>query len=178
MKLKIDWMREEDLDQVLAIERSSYAVPWTRGIFQQELRNKQSAFYITARSEKKIVGYGGLWLIWKEGHITNITVDQRFRRRGIGSLLLIKLIELARGEGVKLVTLEVRVSNIAAVKLYESFAFKKVGKRKGYYMDNNEDALIMHCQAIQDDEMAWVIRQHKERLLRQYQWELEPCVAS
>jgi len=90
-----------------------------------------------------LVGYAGLWAIEDEGHITNVAVHPDYRRMRLGSILVELLIAQTREEGLKRFTLEVRVSNQAAISLYEKFGFVSAGLRKGYYEDNNEDAMIM-----------------------------------
>jgi len=96
-----------------------------------------------AEVDNKIVGYGGFWVVVDEGHITNIAVHPEYRSKGIGSKIMEGLIELAKKNGIISMTLEVRESNIVAQHLYAKFGFRPLGRRKGYYQDNNEDAIIM-----------------------------------
>ena len=90
-----------------------------------------------------IVGFAGIWVMADEAHITNIAVHSRYQRQGIGELLLISIIGLSAQMNASIVTLEVRVSNIPAQRLYQKYGFVEVGTRPGYYTDNREDALIM-----------------------------------
>ena len=92
---------------------------------------------------QRLVGVVGLWIMAGEAHITTIGVRNAYRRQGLGELLLISIIELATGNGARVVTLEVRASNSVALELYEKYGFRRVGVRKGYYTDNREDAIIM-----------------------------------
>ncbi|NMA91808.1 MAG: ribosomal protein S18-alanine N-acetyltransferase [Firmicutes bacterium] len=134
-------MEELDLDRVLSIESSSFAHTWSRQSFESELRINRLAVYRVARLEEKVVGYGGIWLIVDEAHLTTLAVDQAYRGRGIATALLQNLVESARRIGATKMSLEVRPSNRIARHLYEGFGFKIRGVRKRYYPD--EDALIM-----------------------------------
>lgn len=135
-------MKREDIDGIVAVENASFSQPWSRQSLLDELTNKL-AYYLVAADGKRVAGYVGAWFISGEGHITNIAVDPAYRRRGIGRALLEGLqAECKRREGT-LLTLEVRVSNTPALKLYRSFGFEPAGRRKEYYQDNHEDALIM-----------------------------------
>lgn len=135
-------MTTEDIDDIMELEHKCFSVPWTRSMFEDELLNR-NACYIVAELSGKVCGYAGLWKILDEGHITNVAVHPDFRRSGYGRLLVDTLISSSKVRGISAFTLEVRVSNAAAISLYESFNFKTVGKRKKYYPDNQEDALIM-----------------------------------
>jgi len=111
-------------------------------MFLDELENIRARYFV-AEVSGIIVGYAGFWIIMDEGHITNIAVDPSFRRMKIGSRLLEKIIETARENEVRALTLEVRKSNAAAISMYEKFGFKVEGIRKNYYSDTHEDAYIM-----------------------------------
>lgn len=141
----IDRMTVADLDEVLEIERLSFHTPWSRRSFLYELLENQRALYITARHAEtgSILGYIGMWVIFDEGHITNLAVRPEYRRHGIGAFLLDNLAALAKERGVSRLTLEVRQSNIGAQLLYTKHGFTSSGIRRRYYRDNNEDALIM-----------------------------------
>jgi ribosomal-protein-alanine N-acetyltransferase len=103
------------------------------------------ARYFVAELEGEIVGFGGMWVVVDEAHITNIAVLEKHRRQGIGRAILHTLLSTAKEERCRAATLEVRVGNIQARRLYESFGFAPVGIRPKYYSDTNEDALIMWC---------------------------------
>jgi [ribosomal protein S18]-alanine N-acetyltransferase len=140
-----DRMRPEDLEAVLAIERASFTMPWSRGAFLYEMEKNRVARCWVMRDDSAIVGYVCLWEIADELHITNIAVDPSLRRRGIGRALLQGVIDDARVRGLRVVALEVRPSNTEARTLYESFGFRIVGRRRGYYYDTGEDALVMEA---------------------------------
>ena len=142
VELKIRRMGRRDLDQVLELESLCFPIPWSRESFLSELRNPL-AQYIVAEEGFVIQGYAGVWLIFDEGHITNVAVHPRARGKRIGELLLVNTLAFVSAHGGVSVTLEVRPSNDAALSLYRRNGFAEVGVRKGYYSDNGEDALIM-----------------------------------
>ena len=143
--LSLERMRPSDLDQVVAIERLSFTMPWSRGAFLYEMEQNQVARCYVVREGGRVVGYICLWEVADEMHITNIAVHPDERRRGIGRAMLGQVLEEARQRGVRLVVLEVRPSNVEARALYESFGFRVVGRRRGYYYDTGEDALVMQA---------------------------------
>jgi ribosomal-protein-alanine N-acetyltransferase len=116
------------------------------------------------RIQQYIVGFSGIWLMADEAHITNIAVAQEYRRRGIGELLLIAIIDLARQLKASTMTLEARISNIAAQNLYGKYGFVKMGVRRGYYLDNKEDAIIMSAEGINSPAFREHIQQLRESL--------------
>jgi ribosomal-protein-alanine N-acetyltransferase len=126
----------------MAIERTAYAYPWSERFFRQELQVECARSFL-AESAGRIAGYILFWLLPGEIDIHNIAVHKDFRRRGLGRSLLGKVIVEARKRDSARVTLEVRKSNTAAQKLYESVGFTVSGVRKGYYSDDGEDALLM-----------------------------------
>jgi len=131
-----------DLDEVLAIERVSFAYPWSSRFFQKEFE-VECARSILAEMNGKIVGYVLFWLLPETVDIHNLAVSGEYRRRGVGRILLHKVIVEALRQSSARVTLEVRKSNLVAQKLYESAGFVATGVRKGYYSDDGEDALTM-----------------------------------
>jgi len=131
-----------DLDEVMAIERASFAYPWSSRFFHQEFE-VECAHSILAEMNGKIVGYVLFWLLPETVDIHNLAVRGEYRRRGVGRILLNKVIVEALRQSSARVTLEVRKSNLAAQKLYESAGFVATGVRKGYYSDDGEDALTM-----------------------------------
>lgn len=114
---------------------------WNKNIFKEELSNP-STYYIMAIDNNEIVGFGGLSFVLNECNLNNIAVNINKRNHKIGTQILSNLINIAREKEVKFMTLEVRVDNLPAIKLYENFGFKKVGIRKHYY-NNKIDALLM-----------------------------------
>lgn len=136
-------MKESHLPHVLAIERGSFRSPWSERLFRTELDRPEVADWFVALENGELVGYGGLLQVGPEGHITNLAVREDRRRRGIGRAILARLFAAAKERGIDSLTLEVRESNGAAIGLYESAGFHVVGRRKRYYPEDDEDALIM-----------------------------------
>jgi ribosomal-protein-alanine N-acetyltransferase len=132
-----------DLEVVEAIERESYQTPWSRAMFDAELR-KPSSLALGAFTEEDILaGYAFVSRYVDAWHVMNVAVADAFRRRGIASALLERLFEVTESDSRRGYTLEVRVSNTGAIRLYERLGFERRGIRRGYYTDNREDALIM-----------------------------------
>lgn len=115
-----------------------------------------------ASGKQYILGFAGLWIMAEEAHITNIAMRESYRRQGIGELLLISLIELAKEFNARLVTLEVRASNTVAQNLYAKYGFVQVGIRQGYYIDNGEDGIIMTLDNVTSTAVQESLRQLKE----------------
>lgn len=136
-------MSNEDIEEVLQIEEESFSSPWSKRIFEGELSKKEHSYYYVAKGDGKVLGYIGLWMIFDEAHIVNIAVHKDLRQSGIGTLLLASTLVIAERMGAKRATLEVRVSNTPAQKLYEKFGFEIISIRKKFYSDTNEDAYIM-----------------------------------
>ena len=132
-----------DVDDIYDIERLCFPDPWSRDSLIYELDKNPRAFYIVAELDDKVVGYAGLWWIGDEGHITNVAVRPGFRNRKIASGIMTVMLDFTTKEGIKHHTLEVRRSNEPAIGLYEKYGFEVEGIRKGYYLNNGEDALIM-----------------------------------
>lgn len=135
-------MKPDDIDGVAAVERRSFSVPWSEKMFLEELENPNTVYYV-AEISNTIVAYFGMWIIAGEAHITNIAVDPSYRRHRIGSGLMRIIMEIAREKKLTGITLEVREGNAPAITLYKQFGFRVEGRRKAYYSDNQEDALIM-----------------------------------
>lgn len=133
------------VDGIYEIEKAVFAVPWSKNAIYQDIVENMLAYYVTALAgtEEKIAGYGGMWMVEDEAHITNIAVHKDFRHYGVGSSILAALIEKCEKSGIRYMSLEVRVSNTIAQHLYKKFEFQVEGIRKKYYSDNKEDAYIM-----------------------------------
>ena len=135
-------MTTDDADAVADLEEKSFAMPWSRENFWREAQN-ELATYIVGEIGGKIVAYAGAWVSFNQAEVMSVAVDPEFRGQGLGTLLFGELINAVKARGASAITLEVRPSNIAAIKLYKNFGLKSVGRRKKYYLDNGEDALIM-----------------------------------
>ncbi len=163
----IRFMRLKDVDAVAAIEKETFARPWSRESFRQEVTRNVAARYLVAEEDGEILGYAGAWVILDESHITNIAVREDARGRGIGKLLTSQLLQILSNLGACYATLEVRVSNERAQNLYKSLGFISVGKRKRYYEDNNEDAFLMVCEHMPEadpdySEEPWIEKEEEE----------------
>ncbi len=143
MEIRIGPMKEADLTQVMAIEQKSFADPWTLQSFYREIQENPYSRYLVAYRQERLVAYIGGWLITDQLHITNLAVEPQERGNGLAKKLLDELVRLSRKEGINKATLEVRVSNDAAINLYRKNGFAIVGRRPKYYINNQEDALIM-----------------------------------
>ena len=153
-------MKQEDLDEVTALEKATFTIPWSRESFRQELERNVAARYLVAESEGKIIGYAGAWIILDESHITNIAVAESYRGQGVGRKLTQALLQLLSNLGASYATLEVRVSNERAQNLYRSLGFISVGKRKRYYEDNQEDAFLMVCEHMPEADADFTEEPH------------------
>jgi [ribosomal protein S18]-alanine N-acetyltransferase len=148
----IDTMREADVPTVQEIERHIFSTPWPRNAYYRELASRNSAYYVVLRRDVRqapeIVGYGGMWRMYDEAHVTTIGVRQDLQHQGYGRIIFAGLVQAAYDMGAKWITLEVRASNDHAMLMYEGYGFKVIGRRKGYYTDNGEDAIVMWSDSI------------------------------
>ena len=176
-QLALELMREADIATVQEIERAIFSTPWPRNAYYRELASRSSAHYVVLRQEgaverpagfqaaeldPTIIGYGGMWPMYDEAHVTTIGVRHDLQHHGYGRVLFAGLVQAAYDMGAKWVTLEVRTSNDNAMRMYEAFGFKVIGRRKGYYTDNGEDAIVMWSDSI-----------HSPRFRRAYESNLE-----
>ncbi|MCW2276706.1 ribosomal protein S18-alanine N-acetyltransferase [Heliophilum fasciatum] len=148
-------MEISDIEAVLAIEEQSFPTPWSYDAFLGELTESRLAHYWVCMEragddqqgdDERIVGYVGIWVIIDEAHITTIAVDPAMRGHGLGALVLQYAMAETLKHGGERMTLEVRPSNVSAQRLYEKLGFVAVGRRRGYYSDTGEDAIIMWCE--------------------------------
>lgn len=140
-EIEIRRVRIDDISTIVKIEKKSYPDPWSQNLFERELQINFSNFF-TAVKNRKIIGYVCLWTVADEGHLTNITVKEKFRRKGLGSKLIKYIMDITYAMKIKKIFLEVRARNYPALKFYEKFGFKKIGVRKKYY-SNADDAVVM-----------------------------------
>ena len=136
-------MAVSDLEAVSRIEQLCFHIPWSRDALRMEVEQNRCARYFVAKEDNMVIGYGGMWLVLDEAHITNIAIHPDYRRKGAGRLIMETMMKEAVKSGAERMTLEVRVSNKPAISLYTSLGFEEGGIRKGYYANNREDALIM-----------------------------------
>ena len=143
MNVQLRRLEAKDLDVVEAIEQESYPTPWSRSMFDAELRKPSSLAIGAFTDDGDLVGYAFVSRYVDAWHVMNVAVAHAFRRRGIASALLERLFAVTATDPRRGYTLEVRVSNTGAIMLYERLGFESRGLRRGYYTDNREDALIM-----------------------------------
>jgi len=169
LRVRVELMTLDDIPAVHRIERASFPVPWPDYAFRQEIETNRLAHYLVVRIGSKIVGYGGMWMMVDEAHITTFAVLPEWRRRGIGARLMLAMMQLANDLAARVATLEVRLSNAPARELYARFGFRPVGIRPRYYSDNGEDALIMTSGELDSDDMksrlATMARRYEEALV-------------
>lgn len=141
-----------DLPEVSQIERVSFTAPWPTSAYVTELTSNRLARYVGARKGGRLIGFGGIWLMVDEAHITTMAVLPAHRRTGVATALLLELLQEARRGGARVATLDVRVSNDDAQRLYVAFGFVEAGRRIRYYDDNGEDALVMTTAELESPE--------------------------
>jgi [ribosomal protein S18]-alanine N-acetyltransferase len=159
VEVEITRMRRRHLKGVMAIERQVYPRPWSPNLFLSEMTELRNRCYLVAKVGRNVVGYGGIMAYGDEGHVTTIAVDPVWHRRKIGTRLMHELVQEAIRLGARAVSLEVRVSNYGAQRLYSRFGYRPVGIRRGYYQETGEDALVMWADGIRAPE-------YRERLAR------------
>jgi [ribosomal protein S18]-alanine N-acetyltransferase len=150
-RLEIDRMRRRHLRGVMAIERQAYARPWSPNLFVAEMTEPHNRNYLVARIDRDVVGYAGLICYGDEAHITNVAVDPMLQGHGIASHLMVAQMRAAVHLGGNAVSLEVRVTNWRAQRVYARFGFHPVGIRRNYYAELHEDALIMWTDDIRTE---------------------------
>jgi [ribosomal protein S18]-alanine N-acetyltransferase len=162
--LDIAQMRVEDVPDVLRVESMCFTTPWPRNAFHNELTENKLAHYFVGRLNDDVVAYGGLWVILEDAHITTVAVDPGHQRRQYGEQILVRLLDEAIERGACWVTLEVRESNVAAQNLYKKYGFTVVNTRRGYYSDNDENALVMWAGNLKGAVFQSRLTSLKERL--------------
>ena len=141
--LTIRMMELDDIEQVMAVDKASFPAPWPEEIFTQEIRDNEFAFYYVLEQKGKIIGYAGTWMVLGDAQITNIALLPEMRGKKLGERLFKHVLAQAMMIGMERLSLEVRVSNVIAQKMYRKFGLVPGGIRKNYYSDNNEDAIVM-----------------------------------
>jgi [ribosomal protein S18]-alanine N-acetyltransferase len=154
LSVLIEPMAVEDLPAIHEIERSSFTTPWPSHAYRTEIETNRLAHYRVIRVAGRIAGYAGIWIMVDEAHVTTFAVSPAWRRRGIGERLLSAMLDLAIERGAREATLEVRLSNLPARRLYEKYGFRPLGIRPRYYSDDNEDALIMTTEPLREGRMG------------------------
>lgn len=165
LEVKIQPMQKDEVDKVIEIEEMAYGDHhWSKDSFYGELSNNLAHYFSAFDLDGNLIGYAGFWHIIDEAHITTIAINPNYRRKKIGEALLNRILQTCYENMVKYITLEVRVSNAAAIGLYEKYGFKSLGTRKGYYQNNNEDALIMWTENIFWDKFKIQYEENAQKL--------------
>lgn len=156
-------MRLEDAERVVELDQMCFPTPWSLSAYITEISNS-SSYYIVAKTDNKVIGFAGEWLIMDEAHITTIGVNPEFRGQKVGERMLVDLLDKAMEQGARRATLEVRRNNQTAQTLYRKYGFRVVAARKAYYSNNNEDALIMWIDNMREAGFLKVYQANKQRL--------------
>ena len=190
LPLAIEPMQLGHIPAVMEIEGESFSLPWPESGYRHELTRNEFAYYYVLRPRPAasaprpawqrwwqvmrrrpsadnglILGYGGFWLMYDEAHISTLAVRRVYRQQGLGELLLLALLDEAQQQGASRATLEVRISNDAAQALYDKYGFEQVGRRKAYYNDNQEDALILTTPKFSAPAYQNLVNTHRRALL-------------
>lgn len=145
-------MRSRHLRGVVAIEQVTSPRPWSKDLFASELKQVSSRGFVAVRPDASVIGFGCLMSTGFEAHVTNIAVAPAFRRQGVATMLMLRLVAESKAWGLDDMTLEVRESNAAAQDLYRRFGFEQDGVRPRYYAETGEDALILWVRGIDSDD--------------------------
>lgn len=142
-KIRVRIAKSSDLDDIYELDMQTFAMPWSKEALSYDILENDNAFVIVAEYEGEFAGYADIWTVLDEADLNSIAVRVDFRRKGIGDAIMLAMTEMLPANGVATINLEVRVSNMPAIKLYKKYGFNECGVRPGYYLDNGEDALIM-----------------------------------
>ena len=146
-------MTVEDIPAVVALDQMSFSLPWPERSFRFELTDNSASRCWVAEKDERVVGMLVAWLFVDEAHIATIATHPEYRRQGVGQKLLAYMLQSAMREGAQSSFLEVRESNLAAQEMYRKFGYEEVGRRKRYYKDNDEDAILMNLEKINKDRL-------------------------
>lgn len=163
-EIEITRMRRRHLRKVLSIEAQVYPRPWSATLFLAEMSQRATRSYVVARRGTDVTGYAGMMFTGFEAHVTNIAVDPKWQGHRIGTRLLLNLATEAIARGAETISLEVRVSNTVAQSMYEKFGFVTTGVRKGYYIETNEDALVMEVKGARSTDFRLRLQAIRDEL--------------
>ena len=181
-------MRISDLDQVMVVNKRCFTIPWPERVFRIELGSSSFSHWVVLetnppehksrgllsflrrREQQQVIGFGGFWLINGEAHISNIGVDPQYQGRGLGELLLVTMMKRAMQLNASWTSLEVRISNDPAIRLYEKYNYQVAGRKKSYYHDNGEDAYLMNLRPLNNNLWSLLDR-NMAQLAARLKWE-------
>ena len=153
MNYHLTTMTAEHIPQIAALEKTCFSHPWSEELLRQALWNEAAAIVVAEGEDGTVLGYAGVSTVLDEGYIDNVAVDPRFRRQGVADELIAALVRFGRAK-LAFLTLEVRASNAPAIALYAKHGFQEAGRRKHYYDDPREDAIIMTLEFNHETESA------------------------
>ncbi|BAY32620.1 ribosomal-protein-alanine acetyltransferase [Nostoc carneum NIES-2107] len=161
LELKLQSLTSDDLSAILELDKACFGGLWTMEGYQRELDSPNSVLLglFSPASSLSLLGMGCFWSILEEAHITILAVHPQYHCQGLGQALLYSLLKTASDRGLERATLEVRASNLAAISLYQKFGFKTAGRRRRYYQDNGEDALILWLPELQHPKFQTTLLQ-------------------
>lgn len=161
LNLKLQSLTSDDLSAILELDQACFGGLWSLEGYQRELDSPNSDLLglFSPFPGIRLVGMGCFWSILEEAHITILAIHPQYQHQGLGQALLYSLIKAAGDRGLERATLEVRASNLAAISLYQKFGFQTAGRRRGYYQDNGEDALILWLSGLQDPKFTETLAQ-------------------
>ncbi|MBW4509901.1 MAG: ribosomal protein S18-alanine N-acetyltransferase [Scytonematopsis contorta HA4267-MV1] len=174
--LELKPLTSDDLSSVLEIDKACFGGLWTLSGYQREIDSPNSDLIgmFSTQPAAKLLGIGCFWSILEEAHITLVAVHPQYQRQGFGQVLVYSLLVTAMRRGLERATLEVRASNQTAISLYQKFGFKTAGRRRRYYQDNDEDALILWLSGLQSPQIQENLTNWQQnmtqRLLKSGMW--------
>lgn len=176
--LELKYLTPEHLSALLELDQACFGGLWTLEAYQRELDSPNSDLIglVNPFAPNSLLGVGCLWAILEEAHITILAVHPQYQRQGFGQALLYGLLSVAEQRNLERATLEVRVSNSSAIALYQKFGFKTAGRRKGYYKDTGEDALILWHNGLAQPEFPQILSDWEHQIhthLARLGWELQ-----
>jgi [ribosomal protein S18]-alanine N-acetyltransferase len=175
MKVRLTQINRQMLPQIKSIDLACLGDFWSMNAYEREIDSPNSSLIAIVNDENVVLGFGCLWAILEEAHITILAVRPEYQQQGIGRYLVWGLLREATVKGLEWATLEVRASNLAAINLYESFGFITIGRRRNYYQSSNEDALILWRKGLHLPEfptMLQVWQQDIQSRLETKGWEI------
>ncbi|WP_017651564.1 ribosomal protein S18-alanine N-acetyltransferase [Fortiea contorta] len=166
LDLEIQSLTQEHLNVIVELDQACFGGLWTIDAYKRELDSPNSDFLglFSPLSSSQLLGMGCFWSILEEAHITILAIHPQYHRQGLGQALLYSLLKTASDRGLERATLEVRVSNQPAISLYQKFGFKTAGRRRGYYQDNGEDALVLWLSDLQKPDFQSTLQQWQQIL--------------
>ena len=144
--LEFAWLDSQHLAEICRIDRASFSHPWTESAYRHELKENPLAHYLGCFCGEELAGFAGFWLVVDEAQISNVAISPDFRQRGFGRQLMEQVIAHCLALGGRSISLEVRAGNVPAIALYQGLGFQTVGRRRGYYTQPDEDALLMELR--------------------------------